>query len=1086
MTLSNRAVIDLRIPSGFSITLGGTDITALVISGSISKPEFNPSATQRGEFNPEAQLWQGSMVIRQPRTGNRGVQGFSAFTSIDSADNALFKAWASPLIINDGFQQVATLRLAKDCKVTTDGTATLELRHLAYSLAGQAPRVIPQFGARGIAQPYGEDLNFNVRTTADYAQNIITNAINASGLSVFSDSDIDFSGVDDLLQNTFSFGGGAAVNGFSVEQPGDDELPVEKANKLLLSSYQRGIESRHDERLYLTDEFPIASGTPVLTLAPQQLLSAEPLEYDADSENEVATNSNRTILIVRKLTLNKELSPPSERVPNPAGIDDSDDPEEWPKIIPVPGIAPGSDTPLIVEIRTENEPTDLNTAGTVATRTRSATVTAARFYILGTGTDTTFIPRGSETTTENVAVNRTPSAINNQMTSRVNVAIGFLHDLDRERFDGDLTQVTVTTTEEWEYNSLGSNTEYKKTVVKPRQVVLEAAIAGDNTPTTAVIEGFRRVLVRQGILKQYLEVPFKLVPQGVIDNTDTDTMVADPDFDVAENIRIAEAVAAAPAIPSAPASYVLESASAQFDDPSPITFRTQTTANSKESAAKTATVIAAAAQQRRQAVQVQHAISPLFDYRSFRRINLDNGREAMQVNVTAPGLIFDNRSIRLNYLGYKIGTLANRITLPKIPIVASAFGGNLTIAGIGDRTSTAALPINTPITPITLQAFNGQAPYSFGATGLPVGLSIVGNQIVGTPTATGSAMVTVTVTDDNLNTAQTTFTLATVAEVGVTPAYSELVSATGGMRMGGQSQVIEQYIGNSATATATGVDATFVIADEFSADSAAATATSIDATFTVNNDFTVDTAPATATGENATFSTTLPQSASLVAFHDSTDSSSITETGSLVSQWNDKSGNGNHLTATGSERPTLVASGINGAQSIEFNGTSNEMTWSSALISGTHTIIIVFESEIESSEGTLIGQFAAGQAGRLLYVTNQDDGGLTSAGQFNAFVNGVTDGAGGSGLLDSFSISATKTIFSSVSSGLGNSEGFKIYKDGVEQDSGTLNSIYTGGNTTIGNAPGITFFFDGQISKIAIWDVALTDAERTDAENFLS
>lgn len=57
------------------------------------------------------------------------------------------------------------------------------------------------------------------------------------------------------------------------------------------------------------------------------------------------------------------------------------------------------------------------------------------------------------------------------------------------------------------------------------------------------------------------------------------------------------------------------------------------------------------------------------------------------------------------------------------------------------------------------------------------------------------------------------------------------------------------------------------------------------------------------------------------SWYDASDAASITSSGGLVSQWNDKSGNGFHATASGSLRPTLTNSYINGKSVITFGGT---------------------------------------------------------------------------------------------------------------------------------------------------------------------
>jgi hypothetical protein len=56
---------------------------------------------------------------------------------------------------------------------------------------------------------------------------------------------------------------------------------------------------------------------------------------------------------------------------------------------------------------------------------------------------------------------------------------------------------------------------------------------------------------------------------------------------------------------------------------------------------------------------------------------------------------------------------------------------------------------------------------------------------------------------------------------------------------------------------------------------------------------------------------------------DANDSGTITESSSLVSQWNDKSGNARHATASSTARPTYSATSFNSKPGISFDGTAN-------------------------------------------------------------------------------------------------------------------------------------------------------------------
>ncbi|MBE7492088.1 MAG: putative Ig domain-containing protein [Planctomycetes bacterium] len=101
----------------------------------------------------------------------------------------------------------------------------------------------------------------------------------------------------------------------------------------------------------------------------------------------------------------------------------------------------------------------------------------------------------------------------------------------------------------------------------------------------------------------------------------------------------------------------------------------------------------------------------------------------------------------------------------------NAPGGGL---GITSPTTT-ALPnatINVAYTPVTFTAGGGTAPYSWGATGLPAGMTMTaGGVLQGTPTAAGNFNVQVTVTDSATptpNTATGNYTLLVITPLTIT------------------------------------------------------------------------------------------------------------------------------------------------------------------------------------------------------------------------------------------------------------------------------------------------------------------------------
>ena len=80
---------------------------------------------------------------------------------------------------------------------------------------------------------------------------------------------------------------------------------------------------------------------------------------------------------------------------------------------------------------------------------------------------------------------------------------------------------------------------------------------------------------------------------------------------------------------------------------------------------------------------------------------------------------------------------------------------------------------------------------------------------------------------------------------------------------------------------------------------------------------------------------------------DAADSSTLTLSGSTVTQWNDKSGNGYNTTSYGGT-PTLLANAINGVQSISFNG-SSYLTGNNTNTGSTGTFFLI--ATVTSGQG---------------------------------------------------------------------------------------------------------------------------------------
>ena len=87
---------------------------------------------------------------------------------------------------------------------------------------------------------------------------------------------------------------------------------------------------------------------------------------------------------------------------------------------------------------------------------------------------------------------------------------------------------------------------------------------------------------------------------------------------------------------------------------------------------------------------------------------------------------------------------------------------------------------------------------------------------------------------------------------------------------------------------------------------------------------------------------------------DASDGTTITESGGAVSQWDDKSGNGNDLTqGTSANQPTTGSRTLNGFNVLDFDGTDNMAVTYAAPISQPLTIFGIAQNDNPSGNGHL-------------------------------------------------------------------------------------------------------------------------------------
>jgi hypothetical protein len=116
-----------------------------------------------------------------------------------------------------------------------------------------------------------------------------------------------------------------------------------------------------------------------------------------------------------------------------------------------------------------------------------------------------------------------------------------------------------------------------------------------------------------------------------------------------------------------------------------------------------------------------------------------------------------------------------------------------------------------------------------------------------------------------------------------------------------------------------------------------------------------------------------PAEISTALWLDAADSSTITESGGAVSQWNDKSGNNRHATqATSGNRPTVGTTVLGGLRTVSFNGTTQWIQTGAYTGSQPLTMFCIAQTNVTTGPGAFrqyvfdTANFVLGSANRQL------------------------------------------------------------------------------------------------------------------------
>ncbi len=216
-----------------------------------------------------------------------------------------------------------------------------------------------------------------------------------------------------------------------------------------------------------------------------------------------------------------------------------------------------------------------------------------------------------------------------------------------------------------------------------------------------------------------------------------------------------------------------------------------------------------------------------------------------------------------------------------------------------------------------------------------------------------------------------------------------------------------------------------------------------------------------------------PASITTELWLDGSDASTITLNGSVVSQWNDKSGNGRHATqGDNAKRPIYLSNSINGRSTLDWDGTDDSMEITGAVSTtlntilsndDTHSIAILLEADVISNSPVIL--HVPEGSWEFLIEVNSTGGGLYwgyTTSNFRTYSTGTF-------------ASITKPTFFVLTKS--DSSTGDAYSAGslVSSYSGTLGATPTmTSNFVIGSYSSSSFNFNGRIAEIIIsketWD----------------
>ena len=231
---------------------------------------------------------------------------------------------------------------------------------------------------------------------------------------------------------------------------------------------------------------------------------------------------------------------------------------------------------------------------------------------------------------------------------------------------------------------------------------------------------------------------------------------------------------------------------------------------------------------------------------------------------------------------------------------------------------------------------------------------------------------------------------------------------------------------------------------------------------------------------SATFN---PLSLSPWALWDASDSATITESSGAVSQWNDKSGNARHLTASSTARPTTNSVTLNGLNAIDFNGTTNIMrfTPSSARLGDSGSLSIYMAYRVPTFVGSISYHAPP------LHTTWTNVGRPLDAYDSNRLIYNIGFGSGWYHLGTGESTAVVLT-WELTNVGEGSASSTLTERLNGSQTASVSAGVQTGTSVqiiTVGGRDDLATNFAGRIGELICFDSILSSTNRDAVESYL-